>query len=83
MNIRNTKRQMSRTKIYKKYLLHNEKERNLKIIDIVVDPCQRFDSCKDFIDPRHPLQSFDPLQDIFRHQKFIHITQTPFESMYL
>ena len=52
MNIKST---------YKKYLLYNEKEQNVKNINIVFEPRQLFDLCKNFMDlchPRHPRQNF-------------------------
>ena len=58
MNLR-----MSGMNKYKKHLLCNEMERNVKNIDIVFDSRQFFDPCKNFMNPRHPShphQNLDP-----------------------
>ena len=58
MNLR-----MSGMNKYKKHLLCNEMERNVKNIDTVFDSRQFFDPCKNFMNPRHPShphQNLDP-----------------------
>ena len=74
MKIRNTKRQMSGMNTYKEHLLYNEKKRNVKNIDIIFDPRQFFDTCKNFMDPcqpRHPSQIMDPRHFFDSRQKFM------------
>ena len=87
MNIRNTKSRTSGTNTYKEHLLYNEKKWNVKKIDIVFDPRQLFDPCKDFMNSPHPRQNFvnprHPRQNLTHTTHATHATQQTRYSLHM
>ena len=89
MNIRNTTRRISGRNTFKEHLVYNEKERNVKNINIAFEPHQMFDQCKNFIDPftpptlkfsttpklYEPMRPTPPTQFFWPTPKFYELTQ--------